>query len=177
MRKFLIAVSAGATFLGSIATVPAHAMTFDFSVKSTDATGDLASGTFIANLSSPGIYSLTSITGTFDGIAITGLSTYANADNQLFYPTQPFVDFQGISFQTAGLGDVNLFSNSGYFEVKSTVDSVGYYFSGTPISLSVSATTVSATPLPSTFPLFVGGLAALGLLGWRTRGKLQAASA
>jgi hypothetical protein len=173
MRKFLIelAVSAGAVFLGSITTVPAHAITFDFSVSST---GDLASGTFTANLTSPGIYTLTSITGTFDGVAITGLSTYANADNELFYPTQPYVDFQGISFQTHGLGDINLFSNSGYFEVKSTVDNVGYYFSGTPISLAVSA-----TPLPSTFSLFVGGLAALGLFGWRTtrRKLLQAASA
>ncbi len=173
MRKFSIktAVSAGAIFLGTIATVPAHAMTFDFSVSSIGAPGDIASGTFIANLSSPGIYSLTSITGTFDGSAITGLSTYANADNQLFYPTQPFVDFQGISFQTAGLCDVNLFSNSGYFEVKSTVDSVGYYFSGTPISLSVSATTVSATPLPSSWTMMLIGLVSCGFVAYRRKAK------
>src|SRR5581483_2266368 len=121
MRKFLVemAVSAGVILLGTIATVPAHAMTFDFSATSTGAPGDLASGAFTASLSSPGIYSVTGITGTFDGVAITGLSGYANADNVLFFPTQPYVDFQGISFHTAGLGDINLFSNGGYFEVKS----------------------------------------------------------
>jgi hypothetical protein len=171
MPKLFIksAVSAGAIFLGIIATVPAHAVIFDFSVTSTDVTGDLASGTFTANQTSLGVYTLTGITGTFDGVAITGLSSYANADNQLFFATQAYVDFSGISFQTATLGAINLFSNPGYFEVKSSVDGVGYYFNGTPISFAVSA-----TPLPSTISLFVGGLAALGLLGWRQRRSRRA---
>jgi len=171
MRKFFIrsAVTAGAIFLGIIATIPAHAMTFDFSVKSIGAPGDLASGTMTANLTSPGIYTLLGITGTFDGVAITGLSSYANADNLLLYPSQPYVDFQGISFETATLGIVNLFSNSGYFEVKSAVDSVGYYFSGTPISLAVSAAAVSATPLPSTWGMMLLGLGVVGYLAYRRK--------
>jgi hypothetical protein len=171
MRKFLMrtVVYAGAILLGTIATIPAHAMTFNFSVTGS---GDIASGTFTANLSSPGTYALTGITGAFDGSAITGLSSYADADNKLFFPTQPYVDFQGISFHTASLGDINLFFNSGYFEVKSSVDSIGYYFSGTPIRLAVSA-----TPLPSGLPLFAGGLAALGLLCWRKRERFRTASA
>src|ERR1700688_2634609 len=131
MRKFSIksAVSAGAIFLGIIATVPAHAVTFDFSVSSIGSPGDIASGTFTGNLTSSGMYTLTGVTGTFDGFAISGLTGYANADNELFYPTQPFVDFNGISFQTSA-GAINLFSNSGSFEVKSSVDSIGYYFNG-----------------------------------------------
>jgi hypothetical protein len=87
----------------------------------------------------------------------------------LLYPSQPYVDFQGISFQTASLGIVNLFSNSGYFEVKSTVDSVGYYFSGTPISLAVSAAAVSATPLPSTWGMMLLGLGVVGYLAYRRK--------
>jgi hypothetical protein len=170
VRKFLIEIAISVV-LGIIAMAPARAMTFDFSANSIGKPGDLTSGMFTASLSSPGIYTVTGITGTFDGVAITGLSTYANADNELFFPMQPYVDFQGISFHTAGLGDINLFSNAGYFEVKSTVDSVGYYFDGTPISLNVAV-----TPLPSTFPLFVAGLAVLGWLGWRGR-KTQATMA
>jgi PEP-CTERM motif len=168
MRKFSIktAVSAGAIFLGIIATVPAHATTFDFSVSSIGVPGDIASGTFTGNETSSGIYTLTGITGTFDGVNITGLTGYANADNELFYPSQPFVDFNGISFQTASLGAINLFSNSGYFEVKSTVDSVGYYFSGTPISLAVSA-----TPLPSTWTMMLIGLAGFGFVAYRRKAK------
>jgi hypothetical protein len=168
MRKFSIkrAVSAGAIFLGLIASVPAHAMTFDFSVKSVGAPGDIASGTITANLSSPGIYTLTGITGTFDGVTIKGLSSYANADNELFYPAQPYVDFQGISFHTVSLGDINLFFNAGYFEVKSSVDSVGYYFSGTPISIGVAA-----TPLPPAWTMMLIGLAGFGFIAFRRRAK------
>src|ERR1700730_11321536 len=168
MRKFSIktAVSAGAIFLGIIATVPAHAMTFDFSVSSVGVPGDIASGTFTGIETSSGTYMLTGITGTFDGVNITSLTGYANADNKLFYPSQPFVDFNGISFQTASLGAINLFSNSGYFEVKSSVDSVGYYFSGTPINLAVSA-----TPLPPTWTMMLIGLAGFGFVAYRRKAK------
>ena len=170
MRRFSIkaTVSAGAIFLGIIATDSARATTFNFSVSSIGVPGDIASGTFTGNETSSGIYALTGITGTYDGATITGLTGYANADNQLFYPAQPFVDFQGISFLTANpiLGAVNLFSNSGYFEVKSTVDSVGYYFSGTPISLAVSA-----TPLPSSWTMMLIGLAGCGIVAYRRKAK------
>jgi hypothetical protein len=165
VRK-LTAFSAGAIFLGIIASVPSHGMTFDFSVTSVGAPGDIASGTISANLSSPGVYSLTGITGTFDGVAINGLSSYANADNELFYPAQPYVDFQGISFHTASLGDINLFFNSGYFEVKSSIDSVGYYFSGSPISIGVSA-----APLPPAWTMMLIGLAGFGFIAYRRKTK------
>lgn len=168
MRKFSIKTvfSAGAIFLGIIAAVPAHATTFDFSVSSVGTPGDIASGTLTGTESSSGIYTISGITGTFDGSLITGLSGYANADNLLFYPSQPFVDFNGISFVTASLGAINLFSNSGYFEVKSTVDSVGYYFNGSPISLSVTA-----TPLPPAWTMMLIGLAGFGFVAYRRRAK------
>jgi hypothetical protein len=170
MRKFSIksVVSAGAIFLGLIATVPAYAMTFDFSVTSVGAPGDIASGTFTGNETQSGIFALTGITGTFDGVAITQLTGYANADNVLYYPTQPYVDFQGISFRTAGLGDINLFFNSGYFEVKSSIDSVGYYFSGSPISLGVSA-----TPLPPAWTMMLIGIAGLAFSAYRRKAKME----
>ena len=167
MRKFSIktAVSAGAIFLGIVADVPAHATTFDFSVTSIGVPGDIASGTFTGNETSSGIYKLTGVTGTFDGATITRLTGYANADNELFYPSQPFTDFNGISFLT-NLGAINLFSNSGYFEVKSSVDMVGYYSSGTSISLAVSA-----TPLPPTWTMLLIGLAGFGFVAYRRKAK------
>jgi hypothetical protein len=175
MRKVL-AFSVGAIFLGSISAVPARATTFDFSVASIGAPNDVASGTFAASQISSGVYQVTGITGTFDGVAINGLSSYANADNQLFFSSQPYVDFQGISFLTS-LGAVNLFSNSGYFEVKSIVDPVGYYFNGTSISLNVGASNVSATPLPDGLPLFATGLALIGMMAWWRKRKAEGQNA
>jgi hypothetical protein len=175
MRKVL-AFSVGAIFLGTIAAVPARATTFDFSVASIGALNDVASGTFTASQISSGVYQVTGITGTFNGAAITQLSGYANADNELFFSAQSYVDFQGISFLTS-LGAVNLFSNSGYFEVKSVVDPVGYYFNGTPISLNVGASNVSATPLPDGLPLFATGLALIGMTAWWRKRKAQGQTA
>jgi hypothetical protein len=161
----VLAFSLGTIFLGTISAVPAGAMTFDFSVASIGVPGDYGSGTFTANQISSGVYQVTTIAGTFGGAAINGLSSYANADNQLFFPASSFVDFQGISFTTI-VGAVNLFSNSGNFEVQSINDSVGYYFNGTPISLNVSA-----TPLPDSFPLFATGLGLIAFLAWRKKRK------
>ena len=42
-------------------------------------------------------------------------------------------------------------------------------------SVSASAVGVSTTPLPSGLPLFLTGLAALGVLGWRKKRMMQAA--
>lgn len=163
MRSFStkIALSAGAVLFGIVATTPARATIFDFSAASIGSPGDLISGALTANETSPGVYDVVSISGTFDGNTITGLSSYASADNELFYPVQPYVDFQGISFSTTSLGDINLFSNSGYFEVKSSVDSVGYSSSGTPITLSVAP-----VPEASTWAMMIIGFLGLGFIAY-----------
>src|SRR5262245_30743825 len=89
--------------LALLAPVPANAVTFDFSYFSTNTPDLSGSGQFTATPIGGSEYQLTGITG-YGGnnnIAITTLSSYAAADNILFYPTQPFVDFGGISFNTA----------------------------------------------------------------------------
>jgi hypothetical protein len=52
---------------------------------------------------------------------------------------------------------------------------------GTPLSfgdLNISSNgSISATPIPSTFPLLAAGLAALGLLGWQRKRKVAGALA
>jgi hypothetical protein len=53
---------------------------------------------------------------------------------------------------------------------------VGKISQGTIFTAQFITTPVSvAVPLPGTLPLFVGGLAAVGLLGWRKRRKAAAA--
>jgi hypothetical protein len=163
MRSFStkIALSAGAVLFGIVATTPARATIFDFSAASIGSPNDFMSGTLTANETSPGVYNVASISGTFDGNTITGLSSYANADNQLFYPTQPYVDFQGISFSTS-LGDINLFwNNPGYFEVKSSNSIPGYNTSGTPITLAVAP-----VPEASTWAMMIIGFLGLGFIAY-----------
>jgi len=95
-------------------------------------------------------YQLTGITG-FGGnnnIAITTLSNYAGADNILFYPTQPFVDFGGISFNTADGDPWNIYWNGYYGVLDFNTNPVGY-----PNSVTIDFS-VTETPLPAALPLF-----------------------
>src|SRR4029077_19241308 len=86
----------------------ANADTWDFLYSGDGISG---SGTFSSgSVGSP--YALTGITGTANGLAITGLSSYAGADNLLFYPPGPgpqYTSFGGISFSTSGGPEWNLF--------------------------------------------------------------------
>ena len=69
--------------------------------------GNTASGSLNATLTSPGVYHVTSITGDVNGYAITGLSTFKGADNLLF-TAAPQLDANGMSFRVGSIGiDVN----------------------------------------------------------------------
>src|SRR5258708_36363300 len=90
---FWLANMLGVAFLA--VTSPAHAITFDFSYSALDGSfsghGDFITG----KIGSP--YLVTGVTGTaINGNAsssITGVSTFASADNLLFFPGQPHTDF------------------------------------------------------------------------------------
>ena len=101
--------------------------------------------------------------------AITFVS-FNFADNLLSFPTQPYVDNNGISFESASAMYV-IFSfgcNCG--------PGFGYAMlarlnSGSGVEPNIS---LEATPLPAALPLFATGLGALGLLGRRRKRKAQA---
>jgi hypothetical protein len=153
--------------LALLAPVPANAVTFDFSYFSTNTPSLSGSGEFTATFIGGSEYQLTGITG-FGGnndIAITSLSGYAAADNILFYPTQPFVDFGGISFTTVDGDAWNIYWNGYYGVLNSSTNPVGYP-NGVTIDFSVTE-----TPLPAALPLFAGGLAAWGLFGRQRKRK------
>jgi PEP-CTERM motif len=107
----------------------------------------------------------TAITGLVNGAdPITGLSTYAGADNDL-YVTGAWVTFGGLSFSTATLGDFNFYnSGHGYYGLLSSDSNINGYADG------ISATAqVAPVPEPSTWMMMLVGFGAAGAAMRRTR--------
>ncbi len=181
LRKGLLAMIASALLaVGLTAPTPAKAIVttdFAFSFASIGAPGDFGFGTLNTVLQAPSVYSIIGISGIFDGQAITGLSTYAGADNLIHFAGQPYVSFPGFSFHTFSLGDINVFAsnfnpltNTGYFEVKQSIDPVGYGTSGTPVTLALTQLSpVPAVPEPSTWAMMILGFAGVGFMAYRKR--------
>jgi hypothetical protein len=172
MRKRVCSELAGifaATVLA--VTSPANAGTVYFSYSALDGSfsgqGDFITG----SAGSPNL--VTDVTGTaIDGnvgSVITGTSNFASADNLLYFPSEPYVDFFGISFSTVSAGAFNLYFDTvefnGYGFLRQSVDPTGMS-AGTQVRFNVSA-----TPLPTALPLFAGGLGAMMLLLWWRRRK------
>src|SRR4051794_32745245 len=104
---------AGAVALAGVlivAGIPqAGAALFNWSFSG-DTAGDTGSGT-LTTTGSTSPFTVTDITGTFDGNTITALlpaGSFALNDNLVFEPA-PFLDGFGISFSIAGGTPVNIF--------------------------------------------------------------------
>jgi hypothetical protein len=149
------------------AGITAHADSFDFSFSGSTGSG---SGTFTGSLTStPGVYLITSVTGTTNGQTIANLlppGTYPTSfgvsgenDNDLYLNGAAFVDFAGISYVLADGTDVNLASegSSEYAEIAgpnpTAVEALDFF----------TVTPAAATPEPSSFVLLGSGL--LGVVG------------
>jgi len=178
------AVVAGLAF-GSL---PAKALTFgvfdfNYSQTSDPANALSGSGSFIAQSLGGGEWQLDTISGSAfnasilpSSEAITNLSSYAAADNILYYPGVPqLVDFAGISFVTA-FEDYNIYWNGYYGILESSNNPVGYP-NGVTIDFSVneirSFDAIGPTPLPGALALFAGGLGLLGFTGLAKRRKTR----
>ena len=180
-----VGLGLAALLLTSLLTVapPVSAAVFDFSYMAIDGTFSGHGEFTTASLGSP--YMVSDVTGIANvgdiGSSITGISSYANADNLLYFPTSTsstlsFVSGRGISFTTASDGDFNLYFNdlefTGYGRISSSLDSSGNG-PGTQVQFSVSA-----TPLPAALPLFATGLGVTALLAaWRRKRKNDVAIA
>ena len=163
LRKGFLGFAAAAALFS--APVTANAALYDFSFTSTL---DYGSGQFDVTGST-----VTGITGTVDGISITGLSSYAAADQQLSF-TSPnfsvgglsFADSQGVFFNLTSFPDGNdRITNS-------VVDPAGV---GTPTPAlleTFTLTAVSAVPEPSTWAMMILGFCGLGFMAYRRKDKL-----
>jgi len=181
MNMRWIAALSGAALQSLIFMTPADANTYSFSFSGTDVSGfgEITTG----NIGSP--FTVTGVTGTiFDSeiapgpFTITTLSSYAGADNLLYYPNQPFVDFGGLSFSTLTGGDFNLGLGGsgpfGYLLNASSLNPGG--FAGVPGSTDISLS-VSQTPLPSTWTMLIAAFAGFGFLAYRGTKKSSVALA
>jgi hypothetical protein len=177
-KLFAVLMIAGLLPLAA-ASAPASAKVFDWSL--TGPSPDLGgvpfpgSGTITATLtSSPGVWDIDTITGTVDGSAITGTSTFRGADNELFTNGFAFVSTVGIAFETAAGQSVNIFSFFGQ-ETPPTGNAYGEFAS--PGGFGVGTFTLTAVPEASTWAMTVIGFAGLGVAGYRASQKRVTATA
>jgi hypothetical protein len=108
---------------------------------------------------------VTGIVGSFDSYAITGLSGYASANQQLYPTVAPYADFSGISF-TAANGVSYNWSNypAPTGGIANSVSDPGGNGIAQALFTSVS---VTAVPETSTWVMMLAGFAALGFVGYR----------
>jgi hypothetical protein len=157
-------VAAGSLAAAVMVCGAAQAKVWDFSYSGG---GESGSGAFITgDVGSP--YTITGITGTADGSAITGLSSYAGADQLLFVPGPPSADFGGISFSTAAGIDYNLTNfPDGLDNITNSVVNPG----GVPCCTVSIDLSVTAIPEPTTWAMMLLGFTGLGFAGYRASRK------
>ena len=170
MKRLSLAL--GAFALAILCTQSSKADTFDFSFTGTQFGG---SGTFTATPDGGNQFSITGITGTVDGQAITGLlgaGTFDHNDNLLFNPGFFGLNFDqnGVSFQLGtgnNTSEVNIAEGSGFLGF-STVADLNPPGKGDDreelVDFDVSdPSTTPAVPEPTTLALFGTGI--LGVAG------------
>ena len=181
MRVKVLALSAA--LAAAALTGGAHAATFDFGYAATSGF-EVAAGSFTTDAS--GL--VTSISGDAAGPSfgdfgtITGVSSYAGADNT-YFTTSPHFDFAGLSFATSTGIDYNLFScsmvpaggicpgGSTYFVSNSMTNGTGVDTgASSPVTLDITEVG-SAVPEPSTWALMIAGVAMLGGMLRFARGR------
>src|SRR5580704_6800805 len=159
-RKMYSLLTAGSLAAALVVGGAAQAKVWDFSYSGGGETG---SGTFITGeVGSP--YMITGITGTADGSAITGLSSYAGADQLLYIGGPYYADYSGISFATAAAIDYNLTNYpDGFNNITNSVVNPG----GVPCCTVSIDMGVAAVPEPATWAMMLLGFAGLGFAGYR----------
>lgn len=170
ITKTLALVALGLSiFVGSSFATPS---TFDWSYFGINGSTVTASGTLTANSLGSGVYQVISITGSRNGVALTGLTTYAGEDNLVYNPS-PFLDYSGLAFTDANGFAYNVFYDTSTTDVYNC-GFVGYceIGPGTPGTsglgpprdpVSSIAFTLTQVPEPSSLVLLGSGI--LGLAG------------
>jgi hypothetical protein len=160
-----------------IGAAPAKATVFDWSYTGLNGYSVTASGTLVATPLGGGAFAVTAITGTHNGVAITGLTSYAFQDNTV-YTGFPQLDYPGLAFTDANGDAFNAFYDTatndayacgfvGYCEIGPGV--VGTDGLGPPRDAEGPiAFTLTAVAEPTTWSLLLIGLGSMA--GFRRYG-------
>jgi PEP-CTERM motif len=170
----LAAAAALLLSLGYASAVKAAVWDFSFSGVGVSGSGEI----FTGNVGSP--YTVTGGNGVIDGFTISGLSLYAGATNLLYFPTEPFVDFGGVSFTTLGGPDFNLglqFQPPAPFQYVLNDSSTNPSGFCCQIGSTDIALTVSAVPEPATWALMLLGFASIGFFAYHRAKKTAVVTA
>ncbi len=149
----------------AIAASPAAAVTYVYAF--TTVNGDVGTGHLTT--AGPGFSPITSVTGTFDGSAVTGLSSYAGSDNNL-NPAGPYFSVGGFSVSTASGVNYNWYFDGSYHLLNSVTSPGGFEV---PHDMIISS--VSAVPEPETWAMLGLGFGIVGAAARRRKGVSIAA--
>ncbi len=173
-----------AALAGAVLLAPApgaSAASFTWSYAGTHGYVVSGSGTLTATSLGGGAYAVTSISGTRNGVAITGLTDYAGDDNQV-YTTFPSLDYPGLAFLVGGSafnvyydttdgpaspGDPYACGFAGYCEIGPGVPGTSGLDGPDPIN--PIAFTLTPVPEPATWALMLAGFGGLGVALRRRR--------
>jgi hypothetical protein len=148
----------------------AKANTLDFSYTDTAGTNTtFGSGEVVTDDLSPA--NILSVTGAsaYDGgglKSITGISSYASADNQTAFPDVPAFSFAGFSWFTADGNQYNLFwnANDTAYEVLQYSTNNGGFAPGIGVELQIAA-----VPELSTWAMMLLGFMGVGFVAYRRK--------
>ena len=148
-----------AALLASVAfSVPAQAAQYIFDFTSSG--GDIGHvNVFVTGTT------VTSATGVIDGNALTGLSSYAAADQQLFVAGPNHFTTGGLSFLDILGTSYNLTNYPDGLDhiTNSIMDPAG---TGTPTPFVITSFSISAVPEPATWAMMIAGF---GMIGFAAR--------
>jgi hypothetical protein len=163
-----------------LAAAPARAEILDWSLTGpSPADGGVpfpGSGVITASpTESTGVWDIDTITGTVNGSAITGTSSYHGADNVLFTNGFANVSTSGISFETAAGQSVNIFS---FFPQGAPPTGNAYgELTSAPGGFGVGTFTLTAVPEASTWAMMLIGFAGFSLASYHASQRSVAKAA